>query len=253
MPVYGFPFLRRVSSAASACHLRPAKELSCRGAWIPLRAGFGRLPGGSGRVATHGSERFLGLCVLCVRGRLRCTVRLFRRTNYAAVVAIFVKIIDMQYVSRTNRRVSESGVGNVQSDPIGRPVPVSRLIGPRRFFFSDWLRKVRPPFVKSRNPLPDQRSADDQEPDPCRRRGFFRAFPRVPVDQAERIVQYGVPVAVVEFVQRERNDMIGYHAPSVREFFRITGPYRIPSSINGVLILICECGKSVSANFSAVM
>lgn len=52
MPVYGFPFLRRVSSAASACHLRPAKELSCRGAWIPLRAGFGRLPGGSGRVAT---------------------------------------------------------------------------------------------------------------------------------------------------------------------------------------------------------
>ena len=79
---------------------------------------------------------------------------LFRRTNYAAVVALFAKIIDVQYVNRANRRVSESGVGNVQSDPIGRPVPVSRLIGPRRFFFSDWLRKVRPPFVKSRNPPP---------------------------------------------------------------------------------------------------
>lgn len=54
MPVYGFPFLRRVSSAASACHLRPAKELSCRGAWIPLRAGFGRLRGpcGNSRFGT---------------------------------------------------------------------------------------------------------------------------------------------------------------------------------------------------------
>ena len=67
MPVYGFPFLRRVSSAASACHLRPAKELSCRGAWIPLRAGFGRLRAEAARVATHGSERFLGKVALSAR------------------------------------------------------------------------------------------------------------------------------------------------------------------------------------------
>ena len=59
--------MRRVSSAASACHLRPAKEMSCRGAWIPLRAGFGRLRAEAARVATHGSERFLGKVVLSAR------------------------------------------------------------------------------------------------------------------------------------------------------------------------------------------
>lgn len=180
MPVYGFPFLRRVSSAASACHLRSAKELSCRGAWIPLRAGFGRLAAEAARVATHGSERFLGLCVLCLRGRFGARFRSVPADELCCGCRSFLRKLLM--CNMLIGRIVGLGIRcrerSVRSDrPSRSRFPLDRTAA---FLLFRLVEKSPAAVCKKQKSAPDQRSADDQEPDPCRRRDSSAPFPVSP-------------------------------------------------------------------------